>query len=302
MMLRIFSILAVVAAGLLYGCPGALASTMEFDGLQRSFEMAVPPTAPRPLPVILVLHGGGGTSSQIRAYSHFDDVAQSQGALVVYPQAVGRHWNDGRLVPGILPHAVETDDVAFLMALVDSLAGTGLADPHRVYVAGIANGGMMALRLACELSERISGIAVVAANMPVGIDCAPSRPVPAVFFHGTQDRFIPWDGGYVLQWANIDRGKVESVADTLALWRKIDGCSGEISRDVVSKSGSLVSRRITSARCQGASVEHYVTDGGGHVWPGARQGPGGDALLGAVDRDLDATAVIWSFFKAQPGR
>lgn len=302
MMQRFLTLMALAATVFLSAEQSASASSMEFDGLQRSFEMSVPATAPRPLPVVLVLHGGGGTSSQVRAYSHFDEIAQHQGVLVVYPQAVGRHWNDGRLVPGIMPHAVETDDVSFLMALVDSLARTGLADPHRVYVAGISNGGMMALRLACELPERISAVAVVAANMPEGIDCTPSRPVPAVFFHGTQDRFIPWDGGYVLQWANIDRGKVESVDDTLALWRRIDGCSGDLTREPLDKSGALSSLRETSALCQGAPVVHYVTEGGGHVWPGAHQGPGGDALLGAVDKSLDATAIIWDFFKSQPAR
>lgn len=287
---------------LLSVCGAAMATTMEFDGFQRSFEMSVPATAPRPLPVVLVLHGGGGTSSQIRTYSHFDDIAQSQGVLAVYPQGLGKHWNDGRAAPGVLPHSEDADDVAFLMAVVDSLARTGLADPHRVYVAGISNGGMMALRLACELPERVAGIAVVAANMPVGLDCAPSRPVPVMFFHGSEDRFIPWDGGDILQWANIDRGKVLSVDDTLSLWQRIDGCSGDEQEETVTKGPHLFSQRITSPKCKGAPVIHYVTQGGGHVWPGARQGPGGDALLGAVDHDLDATGLIWDFFKSLPSR
>jgi len=294
------SLMALLALPVLPG--RAVATNMDFDGYQRSFEMAVPATAPRPLPVVLVLHGGGGTSSEIRAYSHFDEIAQSQGVLVVYPQGVHRSWNDGRAVPDFRGKDHDADDVAFLMAVVDSLARTGLADPHRLYIAGLSSGGMMAMRLACELPERVAGIAVVAANMPANLDCAPSRPVPAMFFNGTDDRYVPWAGGDILQWANIDRGKVLSVEDSLALWRRIDGCSGEIKDETVTKSKRLGSRRLTSESCSGAPVVQYVTDGGGHVWPGAHQGPGGDALLGVVDHDLDATSLIWDFFKNLPGR
>jgi len=174
-----------------------------------------------------------------------------------------------------------------------------------VFVGGIANGGMMAMRLACEHPERIAGIAVVAANQPVGIDCQPAIPVPAVFFHGTKDRFVPYGGGDILQWANIDRGKVLSARETVSLWRHIDGCSGEARRlrlaDASGRDGRVI-EKITYEPCAGAPVQHFVTRGGGHAWPGAKQGPAGDAILGPAGSDLDASKEIWSFFKAQPPR
>jgi polyhydroxybutyrate depolymerase len=284
----------------------AVASTMEFDGQERTFEMYVPPTAPRPLPVVLILHGGRGTGALMRRYTDFDPLAAKEGILAVYPQAVSGQWNDGRPEIGILnSRSAETDDVDFLLALVDTLVSHGLADPRRVYVAGISNGGMMAMRLACEHPNRIAGIAVVAANMPESLDCDPQTPVPAIFFHGTADRFIPFGGGEILQWANVDRGKVRSARDTVAAWRQINGCSGEAQRTRIAdgaKKGSLMVERVSYEPCSGAPVVHFVTKGGGHAWPGAKQGPYGDAVLGPAGTDLDANAEIWAFFKDQPSR
>ncbi|HLN23118.1 MAG TPA: alpha/beta fold hydrolase [Patescibacteria group bacterium] len=284
----------------------AVATTMEFDGRQRTFEMYVPPTAPRPLPVVLVLHGGKGTAAQMRAYSHFDRVAARENVIAVYPQAIDGHWNDGR-PPGenLRGKARDDNDVDFLLAVADNLIDHGLADPKRVFVAGISNGGMMAIRMACEHAERIAGIAVVAANQPEGLDCGASRPVPAIFFHGTDDRFIPFAGGDILQWGGVDRGRVLSAHDTVEQWRQIDGCTGQPAKTRLSDRNAptdLAIDKITFEPCSGAPVQHYILRKGGHAWPGAEQSHVGDVLLGPAGTEVDASEEIWSFFKAQPGR
>ncbi|WP_158240730.1 alpha/beta hydrolase family esterase [Telmatospirillum siberiense] len=286
----------------------AKASTMEFEGYDRTFEMYVPATTPRPLPVVLILHGGRGTAAQMRRYTDFDSLAAKEGILAVYPQGLNGHWNDGRpeLGNNNLSHqASEANDVDFLLALVDNLVSHGLADPKRVYVTGISNGGMMAIRLACEHPGRIAGIAVVAANQPVEADCEPQTPVPALFFHGTNDRFVPYAGGDILQWANVDRGKVLSAAETVATWRKINGCTGEARKQRLvdgSRKGSLPIDKVTFEPCDGAPVERVIIRGGGHAWPGARQAPAVDEILGPAGTDLIANTEIWDFFKAQPTR
>jgi polyhydroxybutyrate depolymerase len=242
----------------------------------------------------------------MRRYTDFDALAAKEGILAVYPQGLSGQWNDGRPEVGNLNHQVaETDDVEFLLAVVDNLVSHGLADPTRVYVAGISNGGMMAMRLACEHPGRIAAIAVVAANQPVNAECDPQTPVPALFFHGTNDRFTPYGGGDILQWANLDRGKVLSSAETVAAWRKIDGCEGEPRKMRLfdgSQKGGLTIDKVTFEPCSGASVQRFIVRGGGHAWPGANQGPAGDAILGPAGHDLDANSEIWSFFKEQPTR
>lgn len=275
------------------------ASVIDSDGEPRSFEMYVPPTTPRPLPMVLILHGGRGTATQIRTYTHFDTIASREGILAVYPQAVQGLWNDGRPELEAISHRVtQTNDVKFLLTLIDHLIERGLADPHRVYVAGLADGGLMALRLACEHPDRLTAAAMVAANQPVSMTCAAQRPVPFVFFHGTADRFMPMDGGDILQWDHVNRGKILSADETVGQWLRINGCSGEPHEQQLSGThNSLDVDQITYDDCSGAPVEHFITQEGGHGWPGAEQSRVGDQLLGPVGHTIDAGEEIWKFFK-----
>ena len=89
--------------------------------------------------------------------------------------------------------------MAFLRRLAVELAERGVADPGRIYVAGVSNGGMMALRLICEGADFVAGVGSVIASMPAaaGADCRPARPVPVVMFNGTADKLVPYDGGRV---------------------------------------------------------------------------------------------------------
>ncbi|MGL5909934.1 MAG: alpha/beta hydrolase family esterase, partial [Phycicoccus sp.] len=149
----------------------------------RTWLTYVPPTLQRRAPVVLVLHGGGGSAlSSATDYplGRWQQVAAGRagGMVVVYADGLagpdGRTtWNDCR------PDAAERplDDVAFLVALADRVVARYDADRDQVHVVGVSNGGMMALRLAAERPDVVAGAGVVAASLPVG-DCGgPSEPV-----------------------------------------------------------------------------------------------------------------------------
>ena len=116
-------------------------------------EVFVPPGAGAEAPVVLVLHGAGGTGPALRRRSGFDQIARAQGLVAVYPTAPGRRWNDGRQPDE------PRDDVAALLALVARVVEGGVGDAGRLYVVGHSNGGGMAMRLACAVPERLAGIA-----------------------------------------------------------------------------------------------------------------------------------------------
>ena len=74
------------------------------DGRTRHYRTYVPSSLPgTPVPLLIALHGGLGTSAQFEANSGFDNLAESNGFVVVYPDGIGNNtdgsgyqtWNGG---------------------------------------------------------------------------------------------------------------------------------------------------------------------------------------------------------------
>jgi polyhydroxybutyrate depolymerase len=275
----------------------AAADSIVSGGVMRQYRIFQPASATGPAPAVFLLHGGRGTAAQLERFTDFDRVAASAGIVAVYPQGIGREWNDRR-GPGVPSDA---DDERFLLDLIDRLAAKGLVDPRHIYIAGISNGGLMALDMACAHADRLAGIAVVAASLPANYRCDPARPLPAIFFHGTADRFIPFEGGRIAGQFTTERGSVVSAEETIGLFVRSAGCHNRESRALAYPSppdGTHATINRYGDCLPGGGVESVVIEGGGHSWPGARQGVVLDYLLGPASRAIDANAELWRFFES----
>jgi polyhydroxybutyrate depolymerase len=285
----------LLAALFLMSANPAMADSIVSGGVTRQYEIFRPASLAGPVPAVFLLHGGGGTGAQLERFTDFDRVAASAGIVAVYPQAIARQWNDRR-GPGVQSDA---DDEQFILDLVDRLASKGLVDRNRAYIAGISNGGLMALDMACAHADRIAGIAVIAASLPVNYRCDPARPLPAIFFHGTADQFIPFAGGRIAGQFEKQRGSVVSAQETIDFFVKAAGCQTRDSQALADPSppdGTHVTiHRYGNCR-PGGAVESVIIEGGGHSWPGARQGVLLDYLLGPASRAIDTSAELWRFF------
>ncbi|MFP5356346.1 MAG: alpha/beta hydrolase family esterase, partial [Gemmatimonadota bacterium] len=142
--------------------------TLSHDGRTRRYVVRVPARIARSnalVPMVIVLHGGGGNASNAESMTGFTRKAEREGFIVVYPEGTARGrvplltWNAGHCCG----HAMEqrVDDVGFINALIDKLQSTHRIDPDRIYVTGMSNGGMMSHRLGIELSQRIAAIGPV---------------------------------------------------------------------------------------------------------------------------------------------
>jgi polyhydroxybutyrate depolymerase len=276
---------------------------LAYDGRQRTYRVLEPP-APAPgtqLPLVLLLHGGGGSGGQVcERTGGVARAALAAGALVVCPDGIDGHWNDGRAVTMDQAHAQNADDVGFLLELFDWLAGTYPVDRQSFYVSGNSNGGMMTLRMACESSGRIAGAAAVIANLPADLDCQPSAPVPILLMNGTDDPLMPWSGGDV-GFLGGSRGEVLSTAETAAFWARANGCHPDPIVQTLPDVDPADGTRIQLGRFPGCDpdgqVEVYEVDGGGHTMPGGAQYLP-TVLVGPVSHDLDGGQAIWDFFEA----
>lgn len=276
--------------------PGTQPQSITHGGATRTYLVHIPPAydGRREMPLVLVFHGGGGTGAVAERTTGFSPVADREGFIAVYPDATNRQWNDGRL-SSRLP--TDVDDVAFVAALLDHLLATLRIDPLRVYATGISNGGFMSHRLGAELSSRIAAIGPVAGTLGENVvpRFAPRQPVSVIDLHGTADRFVRYEGGEV-----IARGGIAvSVARVIELWAKAAGCSSpprvETLPDRDPGDGTRVRRESHTPCRQGTEVVLYTIEGGGHNWPGR---PAPRPALGPATREIDATQVIWEFFRS----
>lgn len=275
--------------------PGHAAGQLEHGGRTRTF-IAYEPATPGPHPLVVALHGRLGTGAQQLQLSAFTALAQQEGFLVVYPDGIGRSWADGRNTSPASKEGV--DDVGFLTALIDEFVAHHQADPKRVFVVGMSNGGFMALTLACKAADKLAAVGSVTGLMGAELakTCAPSRPLPVAIIAGDTDPIVAFEGGEL----QAGRGPIIGAEATFARWAELDGCSGSPAitelPDLDPADGTRVERRELTGCRDGVRVRLDVVKGGGHTWPsGDRYLP--ERFIGKTSTDLDATRELWRFFK-----
>jgi polyhydroxybutyrate depolymerase len=255
---------------------------MEHDGVTRSYVLHVPASLDRTkaVPLLIELHGGGGSGETIDGTTGFFAIADREGFVVAAPSATGTNWNDGRVF--ISNETGGVDDVGFLDAMTDRVETQLDIDPARVYVVGFSNGAIMTGRLACQLSDRFSAFAQVSgtAAVLVASTCRPGRAVPIMEIHGTADTTVPYQGGTVAPQLG-GRGQVVGVDDWASFWVANNSASPQPQTSTVGA--------VTIRTWQGSSPQSDVVfcriEGGGHTWP---------AAMGA----LGASEAIWRFLSA----
>ena len=276
------------------------------DGLERHYILYQPAfktghSGARPL--LLVLHGGGGKNRGMLRLTNrrFNELAERDGFFVIYPQGIGKSWNDGRPDKISDAHRKGIDDVGFLRALIEDLIARYPIDAKRIFVTGISNGGLMSYRLGCSLPDKIRAIAPVTAQIPAAIAplCRYESAVSLAIFNGTEDPLVPYNGGQITVLGRL-RGAVLSTDETIRIWRLKNRCSpeaGVTELPDVADDGTRVTK-IEYSRCQNESkVVLYRIEGGGHTWPDGRQNLP-VKWVGRTSRDINGCDEIWQFFRS----
>jgi polyhydroxybutyrate depolymerase len=259
--------------------PGESEITLLSSGIERTAILHVPPAAAgQQLPLLVGLHGAGGKFFQ--SYSGLSVLADSEGFIAVYPNPIDKadghtYWNINDRQPGGGP-----DDVQFIADLLDYVESNLCVDMSRVYAVGVSNGGGMAARLACQLSDRFAAFASIAGGYGSLPPCRPTNPVSVVEVHGTDDGVVPYNG-------SPPHGS-GAVRPWLWAWRQHDGCHGP---SAVSRIAPRVERYEWTHCADGSAVEHIEIVGGDHQLPGGLPPDPGQTST------VSATWLVWSFLR-----
>jgi len=280
-------------------CPSAHAQyltglTLNHDGESRVYDVYIPVdySPSERVPLILNMHGFSATSQSQASYSEFNLIADTARFIVVYPQGLvrtidtgqtGTHWN--------AYFGTDVDDKGFLVKLMDKMMTDYNIDEARVYATGWSNGGYMAYRLACEESARLAAVASVTGTMVFQQlpNCNPDNPVSVLHIHGTDDKTVNYNGS----------SRSVGVSEVISTWVnnnncQIDGVTEISLPDIDQTDNSTVSKFEYNTCSLTTDVHLYKVTGGGHTWPGATIDR---EELGATNRDIKASAVIWEFFR-----
>jgi polyhydroxybutyrate depolymerase len=263
----------------------------------------------KPMPLVLMLHGMGGSAMNSFRETGWSAKADTEGFLIAYPEATRPDasappslkanppaWNDGS---GRF-HAAErnTSDVSFLRDLIKKLTSEYAIDPKRVFITGFSNGASMALRAGAELSDCVAAIA------PHSGACwletvKPASDISVCYITGTEDSLNPMEGGFPKLAMNRREqgGKPKPpVLSSISTWTKALGCTNIPTFDETDN--GVRTRRFGPGR-NGATVELITIAGMGHHWAGGvAQAP--EMLVGKSSNKLKATDAVWKFFRQHP--
>lgn len=288
--------------------PGSHTLTLTVNDLERNYIVHVPNhyDSRTQIPVVMMLHGGGGTAKAAMWETGWAEKADKEGFLAVFPNAMARDptrpssfarnpqlWNDGS--GRFYPNQKAVDDVGFINAILDELSARFPVDMRRVFVTGFSNGASMSFRLGVELPHRIAAIAPVAGALWQN-SLTLKQSVPMHYITGTDDPLNLIEGG-VPKLATGVSDKVRAkpkppVRDSIVKWAKALGCP------TTPTSKSKENGIGKETYCADAEVVYIVVDGLGHTWAGGKSLLP-ERMVGKTSDKLNAADVIWGFFQKQ---
>ncbi len=229
------------------------------DGVKHDYIVDLPDN-PRGAPVVLVLHGYGGSAEAFRQHTGFYKEAVSQGYIVVHvsgtpaisgnPSTNGWNYRD---------YGQRNSDVIFLTSLAAHIIEQYHANGACCFAVGYSNGAFMCHRLALDPSHMFTAVVSVEGAMSDQLWARrPARCSTGIFqITGENDRVVPKKSD-----KNTKHSSFPDIEDVMTYYAQANGLSGLI-KTVAGRSSELT---MYKGYGTGRQVWHLVVDGGSHFW------------------------------------
>lgn len=286
--------------------PGDHAETITVGDLKRTYLLHIPPgyDKQKSVPLVFMLHGRGGNAAYTSKTYGWSEIADKENFVVCYPEALpdrqGQNaWN------AVFDTGQKADDVAFLSALLTHLKSTLKIDPKRIFMNGHSSGGMMTYRFGAEKGADLAAIGVVAGSIGSDYGTArsiriakPTATVSLIVFHGKADATVGYD--WHTKGGEPPLFRFVPAPESVNLFVEANGANTPPKREE-SFGGNVVAETFTGGK-NGTEIVFYSITDGSHRWPGANYGATPQPANAATTKSINATPLIWEFFKAHPRR
>ena len=231
-----------------------------FDGIERYFIFDLPEKTEGE-PLVLMLHGYGGSPEGFRATVHFEEQAKAMGYGVVYVAGAtnpgdatsSNGWHSGISSTG-------NRDVEFLVSLAEYLQEEYTFDKERTYAGGFSNGAFMTHRLAMEAGDTFSAVVSVAGMMPARVWETRNRGnnVSVLQISGEKDAVVPKHSD-----GSAKTAINPAIEDVMEYWANSNGLEFSETYEV----GKQSVLKKYGDRKRKEQVWHLFVKGGYHSWP-----------------------------------
>jgi len=252
------------------------------DNNVRNYELVIPDSYPvsRSLPLLIALHGENDTAASFIKATRLLDYSNKQSFILAAPNSQS-NWQD------------TTSDLNFISQLIDHLESNYKVNPAQISIVGFSAGGIMGYEVGCQLTSKISSLAVVAANFKVSdyANCQPNSSLPISIINGSNDLVMPYNGGEINSMKLY--GNITKTDESVNLWFNNNNCSGDPNETMMAEdptNNSHIEREDYSG-C--TPVISYQVINGGHSWPGAHV----VGEKGIINMSLNTTEILLNFFK-----
>ena len=253
------------------------------DGIAREYILYPPSLKSSDTPTALLInfHGYGDCANDyaeaIGSFYGLNNLADVEGFLIAYPQAMIREKGDPYWEPGDVGPDIAVNDVEFARRIVSDIASTLEIDIKKTFAVGFSNGGMMAYDLACTAADVFSSVAIMSGVRLDGA-CSESISKSILHIHGRDDTVIPLDGG----------GDFPSVYSSINFWVEQNQIPQGSGISSLLNGGDVTQERYVGGR-EGTEVNLYVINT-------EFDKPAGHSWFSAQIEGQTPNQIIWNFF------
>ena len=194
---------------------------MFHEDLERCWNVLVPVTIDlsQEVPLVIDLHGNTLTMQMQRDLSQFDDIAEENGVIAVWPQGYDNSWNSGYCCS--TAGEMGLNDTGLILEIVDRVVANHSVDESRVYLTGWSNGCSLSQKLANDHSDVFAAVACMSYYLLE--DPSPDySPIPIMEIHGLEDQIILYSND-AIHLPNMDAQKHGAIQN-LQQWGNMNGC------------------------------------------------------------------------------